>query len=80
MGDVIQLPTAPRAPYLLLAWDQFVNTCRLDYIHRSGAREHIGSGKDYLSVRNAARECAHDFRLPLVDKIDPTLMPRAGAR
>lgn len=73
MGDVVQFPRAPRAPYFILAWDQFGSTCRLDYVHSCGTREHIGSGKDYLTVRDAARQCAHDARLPLVDQIDPVV-------
>jgi hypothetical protein len=63
MGEVIQFPRAPRAPYFILAWDQRGNTCRLDYVHSCGTREHIGS----------ARQCAHDARLPLVDQIDPVI-------
>lgn len=73
MGDVVQFPIRPRAPYFILAWDQFGSTCRLDYVHSCGRREHIGSGKDYLTVRDAARQCAHDARLPLVDQIDPVV-------
>lgn len=79
MGDVIQLPTGPRAPYFLLAWDQFGNTCRLDYVHRGGAREYVGEGKDYLSVRDASQKCADEAGLTLVDHIDPTQMRKVGA-
>lgn len=71
MGDVIQLPTGPRAPYFLLAWDLFSSTCRLDFVHRGGAREYIGEGKDYLSVRDASQKCANEAGLQLVDRIDP---------
>lgn len=78
MGDVVQFPKSPQGPYLLLAWDQLGSTCRLDYVHRCGAREHVGSGKDYLTVRDAARECAHDARIPLVDQIDPVANMRSG--
>ena len=61
------------------AWDQFGNTCRLDFVHPGGAREYVGEGKDYLSVRNASQKCADEAGLPLVDHIDPTQMRRARA-
>lgn len=78
MGDVVQLPTGPRAPYFLLAWDQFSNNCRFDFVDRTGCRTHIGSGRDYLSVRDEARRYAEARKLPLVDQIDPTQMRRVG--
>jgi len=78
MGDVVQFPIGPRAPYFLLEWDQWANNCRLDFVHRGGAREYVGAGKDYLSVRDAARQCAHDSGVPLVDHIDPTKWLRCG--
>ena len=78
MGDVVQLPIGPRAPYFLLAWDQFTNHCRVDFVHRSGAREYLGQGKDYLDMRDAARRCADEARLPLVDEIDPVKWMRCG--
>ncbi|OHD07557.1 hypothetical protein [Sphingopyxis sp. RIFCSPHIGHO2_12_FULL_65_19] len=78
MGEVVQFSREPRAPYFLLAWDQAVNNCRLDYVHRGGLREYVGSGKDYFSVRDASRQCAHEAGLPLVDQIDPVLGMRCG--
>lgn len=78
MGEVVQFPTLPRAPYFLLFWDQSDNHCRLDYVGKGGLRQHIGSGKDYLSVRDASRQCAKDEGLPLVDEIDPAKWTRYG--
>ena len=78
MGDVVPFPTAPRGPHFVLFWDQAVNNCRLDFVHRGGFREYIGAGKDYLSVRDASRQCAHDARLPLIDEIDPAKWLRCG--
>ncbi|MBL9067829.1 MAG: hypothetical protein JNN10_16225 [Sphingopyxis sp.] len=71
MGDVIQLPTGPRAPYFLLAWDPFTNHCRLDFVHPGGAREHLLSRKDYLDLRDVTMRCADQAGLPMVDHIDP---------
>lgn len=71
MGDVIQLPIGPRAPYFLLAWDPFTNHCRLDLVHAKGGREHLQSRKDYLAIRDTAQRCADSAGLPLVDDIDP---------
>lgn len=79
MGDVVQFPTGPRPPYYLLAWDQFSNVCRLDFVDRAGGRTLIGSGRDYLSTAADARQYAEDRGLPLVDHIDPTQMRRVGA-
>lgn len=70
MGEVVQFPE-PRRDHLLLDWDPNVNDCRVDIVRRSGAREYVGSGKDYYSVRDAARELASDLKLPLVDRLDP---------
>lgn len=78
MGDVIQLPTGPRAPYYLLEWDRFSNLCRFDFVDRAGRRTPIGSGRDYLSTAAEARRYAEDRNLPLVDHIDPTRIRRVG--
>lgn len=76
MGDVVQIPTGPRPPYFLLAWDQFTNQCRLDFVHANGGREHLHSRKDYLSLRDAARQYADQAGLRLVDQLDPTVWMR----
>lgn len=78
MGDVVQLPVGHRGAHFLLAWDQFTSQCRLDFVHRGGLREYVGAGKDYLSVRDAARKCAAEAGLPLVDQIDPVTWLRCG--
>jgi hypothetical protein len=78
VGDVIAFPTEPRGAHFVLFWDQATNHCRLDYVHRGGFREYVGAGKDYLSVRDASRQCAKDSGLPLVDQIDPVKQMRCG--
>lgn len=70
MGDVVQFPE-PRRDHLLLHWDTANNDCRVDIVRRTGARQYVGAGKDYLSVRDAAREYARELHLPLVDRLDP---------
>ncbi len=72
MGEVVQFPE-PRRDHLLLHWDTTNSDCRVDIVRRSGARQYVGAGKDYLSVRDAARECAREMKLPLVDRLDPIL-------
>lgn len=77
MGDVVQFPE-PVRDHLLLDWDPNLNDCRVDIVRRHGLRKYVGAGKDYLSVRDAARDLAKELKLPLVDRLDPSRWIRNG--